>query len=195
MDLLTIRAGGFSATVDGCARDADELWFVSMLGHQQAVRAIWARLVKGEAAYLSETELGGQPVPLAREAWGTWRFSGLRLPSGSAYHGMLVPELAAFAADRRDFLLLAREQDEATRLHYRFLNRRLDLPLHSSWAEWFWSRGLENGEVETLTSVGVHAFRCRPEPEELREDIGEAVRRGVLSVQTDGADDVEAKAA
>ena len=126
MDLLTIRAGGFSATVDGCARDADELWFVSMLGHQQAVRAIWARLVKGEAAYLSETELGGQPVPLAREAWGTWRFSGLRLPSGSAYHGMLVPELAAFAADRRDFLLLAREQDEATRLHYRLLNRRLD---------------------------------------------------------------------
>ena len=195
MDLLTIRAGGFSATVDGCARDADELWFVSMLGHQQAVRAIWARLVKGEAAYLSETELGGQPVPLAREAWGTWRFSGLRLPLGSAYHGMLVPELAAFAADRRDFLLLARQQDEAAHLHYRFLNRRLDLPLHPSWAEWLWARGRENGEVDTLTSVGVHAFRCRPEPEALREDIGDAVRRRVLSVQADGADDIELKAA
>jgi len=195
MDLLTIRAGGFSATVDGCARDADELWFVSMLGHQQAVRAIWARLVKGEAAYLSETELGGQPVPLAREAWGTWRFSGLRLPSGSAYHGMLVPELAAFAAGRRDFLLLARQQDEAAHLHYRFLNRRLDLPLHPSWAEWLWARGRENGEVDTLTSVGVHAFRCRPEPEALREDIGDAVRRRVLSVQADGADDIELKAA
>ena len=195
MELLTIRAGGFSATVDGCARDADELWFVSMLGHQQAVRAIWARLVKGEAAYLSETELGGQPVPLAHEAWGTWRFSGLRLPSGSAYHGMLVPELAAFAADRRDFLLLARQPDEARHLHYRFLNRRLDLPLHPSWAEWLWRRGLENGEVKMLTSVGVHAFRCRPEPDALREDIGDAVRRRVLGVQADGADDVELKAA
>lgn len=189
MELLTIRAGGFSATVDGCARDADELWFVSMLGHQQAVRAIWARLVKGEAAYLSATELGGQPVPLAREAWGTWRFSGLRLPSGSAYHGMLVPELAAFASDRRDFLLLARQQDEAAHLHYRFLNRRLDLPLPPPWAEWLWARGLENGEVETLTSVGVQAFRCRPEPEALREDIGDAVRRGILSVQADAAAD------
>ena len=196
MELLTIRAGGFSATVDGCARDADELWFVSMLGHQQAVRAIWARLVKGEAAYLSETELGGQLVPLAREAWGTWRFSGQRLPSGSAYHGMLVPELAAFAADHRDFLLLAREPDEAPHLHYRFLNRRLDLPLHPSWAEWLWARGLENGEVETLTSVGVQAFRCRPEPDALREDIGEAVRRRVLSVRADAArDNVELKAA
>jgi len=195
MQLLTIRAGGFSATVDGCARDAEELWFVSMLGHQQAVRAIWARLVKGEAAYLSETELGGQPVPLAREAWGTWRFSGMRLPSGSAYHGMLVPELAAFAADRRDFLLLAREQDEAAHLHYRFLNRRLDLPLHPLWAEWLWARGIENGEVETLTSVGIQAFRCRPEPDALREDIGEAVRRGVLSVQAAEPDAAELKAA
>ncbi len=91
MNLLTITAGGFTATVDGCARGENELWFLSMLGHQQAVRAIWARLVKGETAYLSETELGGAPVPLAREAWGTWRFSGARLPSGSAYHGMLVP--------------------------------------------------------------------------------------------------------
>ena len=196
MELLTIRAGGFSATVDGCARDAEELWFVSMLGHQQAVRAIWARLVKGEAAYLSETEFGGQPVPLAREAWGTWRFSGLRLPSGSAYHGMLVPELAAYAADRRDFLLLARQQDEAAHLHYRFLNRRLDLPLHPLWAEWLWSRGLENGEVETLTSVGAEAFRCRPEPEALREDIGEAVRRRVLSVQPgEGEVNIELRAA
>ena len=167
-----------------------------MLGHQPAVRAIWARLVKGEAAYLSESELGGQPVPLAREAWGTWRFSGQRLPSGSAYHGMLVPELAAYAADRRDFLLLARQQVEAPHLHYRFLNRRLDLPLHPSWSQWLWARGLENGEVETLTSVGVHAFRCRPKPDVLREDIGEAVRRRVLSVRADAArDDVELKAA
>ena len=45
MELLTIRAGGFTATVDGCARGGNELWFLSMLGHQQAVRAIWARLI------------------------------------------------------------------------------------------------------------------------------------------------------
>lgn len=195
MELLTIRAGGFGATVDGCARNEDELWFVSMLGHQQAVRAIWARLVKGETAYLSETELGGEPVPLAREAWGTWRFSGMRLPSGSAYHGMLVPELAAYATDRRDFLLLARGQDEEAHLHYRFLNRRLDLPLHPSWAQWLWRRGVENGEIEELVSVGLRAFRCRPEPDALREDIGDAVRRRLLAVDAGDADDIELKAA
>ncbi len=195
MDLLTIRAGGFTATVDGCARGGNELWFLSMLGHQQAVRAIWARLVKGEAGFLSSTELGGEPTPLAREAWGTWRFSGNRLPSGSAYHGMLIPEIAAYATDRLDFLLLVREQDDAAQLHFRFLARRLDLPLHPSWAEWLWLRGLEKEEVQQLNSIGVQAYRCRSHPEALRVDISDAVRRRALGVETTGVANVQPKAA
>ena len=195
MDLLTIRAGGFTATVDGCARGGDELWFLSMLGHQQSVRAIWARLIKGEAGFLSSTELGGEPTPLAREAWGTWRFSGMRLPSGSAYHGMLIPEIAAYATDRLDFLLLVREQDDAAQLHFRFLARRLDVPLHPSWAGWLWRRGLDTDEAEQLQSTGVQAYRCRPQPEALRTDIGDAVRRRELVVGTTGVADVDLKAA
>ncbi|MBE7518412.1 MAG: hypothetical protein HS107_04115 [Thermoflexaceae bacterium] len=195
MDLLTIRAGGFTATVDGCARGGSELWFLSMLGHQQAVRAIWARLVKGEAGFLSSTELGGEPTPLAREAWGTWRFTGMRLPSGSAYHGMLIPEIAAYATDRLDFLLLVREQGDAAPLHFRFLARRLDLPLHPSWAEWLWRRGLENEEVQQLESAGLQAFHCRPDPEALRADISDAVRRRSLVVETTGVANVQPKAA
>jgi len=195
MDLPTIRAGGFTATVDGCARGDNELWFLSMLGHQQAVRAIWARLIKGEAGYLGGAKLGGEPLPLAREAWGTWRFTGMRLPSASAYHGMLMPEIAAYATDRLDFLLLVREQDGAAQLHFRFLARRLDLPLHPSWAGWLWRRGLENGEVEQLDSVGVQVHRCRPQPEALRADISDAVRRRELAVETTRVADVDLKAA
>ena len=195
MDLLTIRAGGFTATVDGCARSENELWFLSMLGHQQAVRAIWARLVKGEAGFLSGTELGGEPMSLAREAWGTWRFTGMRLPSGSAYHGMLIPEIAAYVTSRLDFLLLVREQDDAAQLHFRFMARRLDLPLHPSWAEWLWRRGLESDEVEQLESIGLSAYRCRPQPEALRADISDAVRRRDLVVETTGVADVDLKAA
>jgi hypothetical protein len=183
MDLLTIRAGGFTATVDGCARTEKELWFISMLGHRQAVRAIWARLIKGEACYLGSSEASGEAMPLAHEAWGTWRFTGMRLPSGAAYHGMLIPDLAAYATDRRDFLLLVREQDDATHLHYRFLTRRVDLPLHPSWAEWLWRRGMERDEVEQLESVGLRAYRCLPQPDALRDAIGDAVRQRELGVQ------------
>jgi hypothetical protein len=166
-----------------------------MLGHQQAVRAIWARLIKGEAGYVDGNALGGEPTPLAREAWGTWRFTGMRLPSGSAYHGMLIPEIAAYATDRLDFLLLVREQDDAAQLHFRFLARRLDLPLHPSWADWLSRRGLENGEVEQLESTGLSAYRCRPQPETLRADIGDAVRRRELALETSPVADVEPKAA
>jgi hypothetical protein len=105
-----------------------------------------------------------------------------RLPASAAYHGMLVPDLAAYAGDQQHFLLLARDEDEAPALHYRFVNRRVDLPLHPSWAEWLWDRGLASGETEALHSVGIHAYRCRPEVSQLEEHIGAAVRRGRLSV-------------
>jgi hypothetical protein len=186
MQLQTIRAAGFTATVDACAQDGEQLWLLSMLGSQQSVRALWARLVKGETAHLSEDDLsGGSPCWLAREAWGTWRFHGARLPSSAAYHGMLVPDLASYTCERPDFLLLARADGEAPMLHYRFLNRRVDLPLHPSWAEWLWDRGFGSGETEALLSVGIRVYRCHTDIRQLAEDIGDAVRRGRLTVPTE----------
>jgi len=154
-----------------------------MLGSQQSVRALWARLVKGETAYLSEGDLGSDASEcwLAREVWGTWRFHGARLAASAAYHGMLVPDFAAYACERQDFLLLARSEDQAPALHYRFLNRRVDLPLHPSWAEWLWDRGFTAGETEALRSVGIHAYRCRPDVRQLEEDISVAVKRRRLT--------------
>lgn len=95
---------------------------------------------------------------------------------------MLVPEMAAYLCDRRDFLLLARTEEETPALHYRFLNRRIDLPLHPSWAAWLWERGLKANEVEALESLGVHAYRCRPDPHALQRDITQGIRQGRLAV-------------
>lgn len=207
MELLTIRAAGFTATVDACAQDEGQLWFLSLLGSQQAVRALWARLVKGETAYLSQDELtGGSPCWLARaqtgtrpgEAWsasGGWRFYGARLPSSSAYHGMLVPDLAAYTCDRQEFLLLARSEEEVRGLYYRFLNRRIHVPLHPSWAAWLWERGLKAGEVNALESMRVHAYRCQPDAPGLQEDLSRAIRRGRLPTPTERDPIVEREAA
>ena len=47
-DLYTIGAGGFSATADAFTRDdkTEGLWFVSMVGSQTALKAIWTSLLK-----------------------------------------------------------------------------------------------------------------------------------------------------
>ncbi len=54
--LPILQAGGFSATADAYAWEPDpdpsarrmHLWFVSLLGSHEAVKALWARLVKGD---------------------------------------------------------------------------------------------------------------------------------------------------
>jgi hypothetical protein len=63
--LPTLHAAGFGASVDAYAWEPDpdpdagrmRLWFVSLLGSQEAVKALWARLVKGETATLSPPPL------------------------------------------------------------------------------------------------------------------------------------------
>ena len=114
MQLLTIRAAGFSATVDACARDDGQIWFLSLLGNQQSVRALWARLVSrarpptsAKTSWVAARPAGWPARP------GTWRFYSARLPSGAAYHRLLVPQLAAYGCGRHDFLLFARSEDEA----------------------------------------------------------------------------------
>ena len=68
--------------------------------------------------------------------------------------------------------------------HYRFLNRRIDLPLHPTWADWLWDRALRRREAVALETYGLDggAYRCAPHPERLRADISAAVASGALAV-------------
>ena len=50
MTLHTINAASFSAVADAFVQDeAEGLWFLSMIGSQTAVKAIWAALLKQPA--------------------------------------------------------------------------------------------------------------------------------------------------
>jgi hypothetical protein len=147
---LPIRqAGGFTATVDAFAWEADpdpaarrmRLWFVSLLGPQQAVKAVWARLVKGGLATFSREALGDVHFcALAPEGPRSWRAFTAALPGASGHQLVLLPEAARHTASRDDFVLLPRTPEEAPLLHFRFLDRRVDLPLHAGWRDWFWQR-------------------------------------------------------
>ena len=189
--LPVLQAGGFSATVDAFAWEPDpdpgarqmRLWFLSLLGPQESVKALWARLVKSEVVTLSFEGLGNAHFcALAPEGPRAWRFYTANLRAAAAYHAVLVPEAALYGGERPDFLLLVRQPEEAPMLHYRFLNRRLDLPLHPEWASWLWDRALRIGEAVALESRGLRAYRCLPNPEKLAVDLGAALREGVLGL-------------
>ena len=191
-DLYTISAGGFSATADAFARDedAETLWFLSMVGSQTALKAIWGSLLKQppEAAHLIQGADGMaltgsyQRCAVPHETLGTWTTKISKLPVSGGYHALVYTKWAEYASDQGPFLLLASSEEEAPALHHRFLDRRSPLPLHHSWADWLWRKGLRNGTITPLQSVGITAYRCTPNAEWLREDLSQAVASGRLTL-------------
>ena len=194
-DLYTINAAGFSATADAFARDpdAESLWFLSMVGSQTALKAIWASLLKQppDVAHLIHgadgMALAGryQRCAIPHETIGTWTTRIARLPAAGGWHALVYTKLAEYGFEREAFLLLAPSADAAPALHQRFLDTRSPLPLHHAWADWLWRRGLDTGEVVPLQSAGVVAYRCHPDGERLRDDLATAVAAGRLTLTRD----------
>ena len=191
-ELWTVTAGGFSATADAFARDArdDTLWFLSMVGSQTALKAIWASLLKQppDTAHIIRgadgmaLHGGYQRCVIPYETIGTWTTKIARLPATGGWHALVYTKTAEFAHERDSFLLLAQSAEEAPALHHRFLDRRSSLPLHGSWADWLWERGIAEGEIVPLQSVGVSGYRCSPKTAKLREDLSYAVASGRLAL-------------
>ena len=194
-DLWTVSAAGFSATVDAFARDPEShgLWFLSMVGSQTALKAIWAALLKQppEPAHLARgadgTALSGgyRRCIIPQQTVGTWTTKIARLPSSGGWHAMVFTKLALYSFESDSFLLLAGDEADTPALHHRFLDRRSPLPLHRSWADWLWDRGIATGEIVPLESAGIAAYRCQPDGERLRADLSEAVASGAVSLAGD----------
>ncbi len=196
--LYTISAGGYSATADAFARDesSEGLWFVSMVGSQTALKAIWASLLKqrGEAAHIIRgadgMALSGEYLRcvIPYETIGSWTTKITRLPVSGGWHALVYTKQAEYGFEKDSFLLLAKSSEDAPALHHRFLDKRSPLPLHGSWADWLWERGIDNGEIVPLQSVGISAYRCSPKATELREDLSEAVASGRLTLPREASD-------
>ena len=191
-DLFTISAGGFSATVDAFARDdrTEGLWFVSMVGSQTALKAIWASLLKQppDTAHIIRGADGMalhgsyQRCIIPHETIGSWTTKITRLHATGGWHALVYTKTAEFNHEKDSFLLLAQSSEEAPALHHRFLDKRSPLPLHGSWADWLWERGIEEEEIVPLQSVGVFGYRCSPNAKKLRDDLSDAVMSGRLTL-------------
>ena len=194
--LWTVSAEGFSATADAFAIGADnqgecrDIWFLSMQGPQMSVKAVWAALVNTPPKIIHMTpgaeglalEEGYIRCQIPNTSQGTWTTRLVRMENGMGYHAMVYSRMAEYAFDREDFVMLAREEVEAADLHYRFLNRRISLPLHDSWAQWLWARALEKNEATPLECTGITAWRCIPNTAGLQKDLAGAIREGRIGI-------------
>lgn len=176
-------------------RHADlRAWVVSLVGAREALRAVWAGLLKRREAsiYLAD-ELRYRRLSLASEEPGVFGQTTAALPGAGGHHLLLLPAQARYASSREDgeFLLLPppgpAPAEAATALpahFYRFLNARVPLPLHEGWADWLWDRALDQGWATPLPTVGFGgpAYLCRPDQAALREALGVALRRGEIHV-------------
>ena len=214
VDLPRIQVGGFGATVEAYALEDDpgvrgqaRLWLVSLLASRQAVEAIWAALITGKTALLSARGIGpARPCTLASEGPRGWPSPIVKLHESTLAHCLIHPRSAHYAHDRADFLLIPRldprgaeaasdplvatqAQAALAAQHFRFLNRRVDTPLHPAWAAWLWARAVDRGEAVELDSYGLAAYRCMPDVAALTAAVQAGVRAGELPVPpADGND-------
>jgi hypothetical protein len=188
--LPLVQSSGFSVSTDAFVWEPEadpsagrmRLWFLSLLGSQQALKAIWARLLKGELVTISREALGQVRFGvLAPEGPRGWRSYTASLPAAAGHQLVLLPEVARYQWIRDDFLLLARSAEEVPLLHFRFLDRRVDVPLHPLWRDWLWERALRSGEAVSLEAEGVLAYRCVPNRDALAEELTQAIRGGSLA--------------
>ena len=190
--LYTVSAGGYSAVADAFAfhNESKTLWFLSMIGPQTSVKAIAATLMKmppGQAHFIKgtdNTELEGPIVSTipSHETTGTWTSRTQRIKD-NAFHTILYTKWAEHSSDSQRFVILPKTDESAPGLYYQYLDRRTPLPLHHTWTEWLWERGLLSPrEIQPLHSSGLKGYLCTPDHEALRRDVSLAVAMGILTI-------------
>ena len=169
-----------------------ELWGLSVIGPQTSVKAIAAAILKASPDTVAITPAGPGAAGPAQYAVrapesGKWRAKTARLKMSRAWHGIIYPVMAEYEpqeAENNDFLLLTRDGSAlgAADKHARFLNRRTDVPIHPSWADWLWARARQTGEAQRLTTPrNFQAWLCSPDETALKNDLSRAVAAGELT--------------
>jgi hypothetical protein len=169
-----IKVKGFRCCVDEAVfsnRRGDFAQLVSLVGSREAVKAVWARLMKGEAAYL---DMGPQVRAARMNTTEGGKLLTERLPSG-AFHGLLLSQ----AVLRGELVLCEREVDLPARF-FHYLTQKLRLPLHSDWQDWLWDHALSTGMIEQMSSQRLHAYEVNLSVYDLEAEVRQALLAGEL---------------
>ena len=197
-NLWSVTANNFTVHADSFAYRVDEyqshLYMLSMQGPQEAVKAIFAALVKQppESVHLLEGldgkyAKGYKTLKIPSSTIGTWSSSIKRLPISGTWHMLCYTKLCEFNNDDPNFVLLIRPGQNIAELYRKFLDHRVDIPLHPSWTDWLWKRAQrrQHPELMKLESNNIDAYLVNIEPDALASEIRSAIQSGALTVPDD----------
>jgi hypothetical protein len=165
-----IKVKGFRCSVEEAVFSSGKEGYahvLSLVGSREAVKAVWARLMKGEAAYL---ENGEQFRAVRMNTSEGAKLLTERLPSG-AFHGLLLSK-AVLGGE----LLLCKHEADLPGRFYHLLAQKLRLPLHSDWRGWLWEHALGTTMLEKLSSQRLHAYEVSLSP-----DFEKVIRQALLA--------------
>ncbi len=184
--IYTISGQGFSATCDAFAVSpkTENIWFASMIGSLRAVRAITANLCTNPPVRVfinSDDPMDHyRSFTPAEPNMRNWEHREQKLPNTQLHHSLVYSTRAKYGTAGHLFVILCQDPEEAPDRHYRFLDQRVAIPLHPSWAGWLWEEGLANESIVPLESHGIRAYLCQVYEPMTMDLISQAIQKGTL---------------
>ncbi len=140
------------------------LVFLSVLGPQEAVRAVFARLMQdrnleGRAANNDDG------IWLARDKHAKYHRQQRKLPCG-LWQMVLIHERAVVNSDNRGIrFILSWDAVEPPPTFFPILNAASPVPMLAEWAGELWKRGLESRAIWPLRATGLRGWHVNPSEE------------------------------
>lgn len=191
-----IRTRGWTAWVDKyAASEHGNIYFLSMVGRQTAVKAIAAALLTNRSdadnIYLSDPRY--DQLTITKEFRSKWKNKHLKL-SATSYQQIVVNNSTHFkptgSYHQQHFAMIVPPGSSPELTFFQFLDRRVAYPLHPSWANWLFRLHrpkpyTDHGDegIHPLRSLGCAAYWVNIIPEyDLQDAITKAIVTGELTI-------------
>ena len=151
---------------------------VSVFGSDVDIGAIWAAIAGLKCLTVSGPDLTQRRVSLGKDPRvlrGTVAVAGR---SRSVCHLMA---LSAQLADDTDVGRIILSQGNPEFALYR-ISQRLGLPVHPTWANWFWSALVQQKRTQPLDGLGYRPLAVSGTKDEFLQWIGTAVKDGEIEI-------------
>ena len=151
---------------------------ISVFGSDVDIGAIWAGLAGQEWLSVCGPDLTQRRVTLGKDPRV---FRGTIAVAGRSRRVRHLVALSSQLADEADVGRIILCNDDADIVLYRIW-QRLGLPVHPSWAKWFWSALQEKNRIQPLDGLAYRPIAVVGTKEEFLQWIAEAVREKAIEI-------------